>query len=160
MMPRSLPSLVSSVLLAALASMVAFTPACSNDVDPSGFRGARLGMSAPDTRKRFHAPVAGQWAASVATTGEEAMTWTPSDAASSDVSTASFEFHNGMLVAIRAIERASAPEAKASSGHPITATPVTVRRLEPPSASDPEARLTILARDCPTHAAEVAAILK
>ena len=160
--PRPPQLFICSIVLALSTLAATLPPAvgvvgCSRDNDDiSGFRGARLGMSARDTRARFQTPAAGSWAASVATTGEEAITWKASDA-SAEVSQASFEFHNGMMVAIRVTEAASAP---GTSETGVRKSAVSVRQIVKPSGSDPSAHLTILARDCPTHAAEVAAILK
>ena len=124
----------------------------------SVFRGAYLGMTAPELRHRFAPGSDGHWAASTSQVGEEALVWTP-DLAGSQIAHAAFEFHDRILVAVRADLAATAPE---SSEPARTVTPVTVR-VHAPSASpgaDPgQTALTILARDCPTHAPEVARLL-
>ncbi len=109
-------------------------------------------MTAPEVRQRFAAGAPGHWAASTSSVGEEALVWT-AESAAAPVATAAFEFHDRILVAVRAALAASAPEA---SGPPRVVTPVTVRALAP---GDPASSLTILARDCPTHAPEVARLL-
>jgi hypothetical protein len=118
----------------------------------SVFRGAYLGMTAPELRHRFAPGTDGHWAASTSSVGEEALVWT-ADAPGAQIAHAAFEFHDRILVAVRADLAAGAPEA---TEPPRTVTPVTVR-ARGMDAGQPS--LTILARDCPTHAPEVARLL-
>ena len=124
----------------------------------SVFRGAYLGMTAPELRHRFAPGSDGHWAASTSQVGEEALVWT-ADTAASPVAHAAFEFHDRLLVAMRADVADTAPEA---TEPPRTVTPITVRVHGPAAGAgaDPgQTALTILARDCPTHAPEVARLL-
>ncbi len=124
----------------------------------SVFRGAYLGMTAPELRHRFAPGSDGHWAASTSQVGEEALVWT-ADTAGSQITQAAFEFHDRILVAVRADLAATAPE---SSEPPRTVTPITVRvhaSSAGPGADSGQTALTILARDCPTHAPEVARLL-
>ena len=121
---------------------------------PAVFRGAYLGMTAPELRHRFAPGAAGHWAASTSQVGEEALVWT-ADAAGSQIAHVAFEFHDRLLVAVRAELSPAAPEASEPAR---TVTPVTLRVLAAATAASPGA-LTILARDCPTHAPEVARLL-
>lgn len=124
----------------------------------SVFRGAYLGMTAPELRHRFAPGSDGHWAASTSQVGEEALVWT-ADTAGSQIAHAAFEFHDRILVAVRADLAATAPE---SSEPPRTVTPITVRvrgASAAPGADSAQTALTILARDCPTHAPEVARLL-
>ena len=131
------------------------------DVEASRFRGTYLGMTAPEVRQRFAAGAPGHWAASTSQVGEEALLWT-ADGAAAPIAHAAFEFHDRILVAVRAELASDTPEA---SGPPRMVTPVAVRALAddrsdaPTVGRDAPRSLTILARDCPTHASEVARLL-
>ncbi len=112
----------------------------------SSFRGARLGMTARDVRDHYEPERPGRWQ-TVADPGELVLAW----AADQGESRARFEFHAGMLVAVRAIV---GRDDALASGAAIETSPAAVLTRVP---ADPAAdvRVTILARDCPTHAAEV-----
>ncbi len=135
----------------------------SSAAEASRFRGTYLGMTAPEVRQRFASGAPGHWAASTSSVGEEALVWT-AESVTAPVATATFEFHDRILVAVRAALDPSAPE---SSGPPRVVTPVTVRALSSPAATPgstatptaADSSLTILARDCPTHAPEVARLM-
>ena len=65
-----------------------------------------------------------------------------------------FEIHDGMLVAIRLDVPEDRPEARGDRLETTAASVLVRERAEPGRA-----RVSLLARDCPTHAAEVARIL-
>jgi hypothetical protein len=104
------------------------------------FDGARLGMTAAMVRDRFEEGASGAW--EVDPNGS--LAWT-SSAERPKVVQAHFEFHNAQLVAIRA--RGTFPE-----GPRIESSDAVLVARTPGS-------ITILARDCPEHAAEVGALL-
>lgn len=68
----------------------------------AGFEGVRLGMSAADVRSHF--PHAGDWASATSPTGTFSIHWVPSNASdgTTDIVSTTFEFHQSLLVAIRA----------------------------------------------------------
>lgn len=119
------------------------------------FHGARLGMSASSVRSAFPRPL------SVDLSGELALTWSAaSSSASSSVASeplvddalgtvtdVRFEFHLGLLVAVRATGESASTETQ------FSLTDAAFRRV----ADDSQGRATLLwiARDCPTHAEEV-----
>ena len=112
------------------------------------FHGVRLGMSAHDVREAFDR------ALSVDMSDELALVWTRDegqtfhDPALGDVQNARFEFHLGLLVAIRATGQTGRRD-----HHELTLSHAALRRV----ADDTQGRatLTLIARDCPTHAEEV-----
>jgi hypothetical protein len=110
-------------------------------------RGARLGLSLADTRDRFAAPPGGAWSSE--SSPEPVLRWAPG-AQASDLRAATFEFHQGMLVAVRLRLARSAPEASGASLE-ITRASLLARA----TTSDGEVELTLLSRSCPTHADEV-----
>ncbi|MDF2691630.1 MAG: hypothetical protein K0S65_13 [Labilithrix sp.] len=101
----------------------------------------RLGMAPRDVRERFQPGIEGSWQTALGTGDDTVLEWT-SRTASSPVTQARFEFHLGMLVAIRARLAATTPES-------VSATPKTVTIKAP--ASEGGTSVTVLARDCPTH---------
>jgi hypothetical protein len=108
--------------------------------------GVWLGMTPPDVRERFRAPGTGSWRSEMQ--ADPVIIWT---ASSPDPgTTVSFEFHGGVLVAVRAVVPTSDPDAHGPSLDVSTAS-VLVRR----GLTDGRVELTLLARDCPTHAEEV-----
>lgn len=113
-------------------------------------RGVRLGLSAADTRARFVAPGPGTWTSE--SNPEPALRWTSLDR-DAPVREAVFEFHQGMLVAVRLHTAPGAPE---GAGPPMELTPARVLAR---SATDRGTDVTVLSRNCPTHAAEVARLL-
>lgn len=126
------------------------------------FYGARLGQSASDLRRKLVPPVRGTFraAADAPANGDLALEWLPDPAsglsfASTAPRRARFEIHSGLVVAIRATLPPSSPLAE---GPRLSTTPVSVlSRTENP---DHSVSLSILARDCPTHAEEVRALLQ
>lgn len=132
-----LPSTLAALALVALAAT-----GCEREA-VAGIPGARLGMSPRDVRDRFGPGSAGTWQTRAA--GDDTVLEWRADAKTAApvrFERAVFEFHLGMLVAIRAdtTERAS-EEA-------VDVTPKTVTARKPsPNGSE----VVVLARDCPTH---------
>ena len=111
----------------------------------------KLGMAPGDVRERFDPGGPGTWQTSVGkVAGDTAIEWQAKDG-SARVKEARFEFHNGMLVAVRATTNEAPP-----ASEKITKTPATVsaRRAAPSGGTD----VTVLARDCPTHKDEAATL--
>jgi hypothetical protein len=142
--------------LLALALAFAFglgTTACtreeaSNEVVP----GVRLGMSPRDVRDRFDGGGAGAWQTKVGggagASDDTVLEWSASGD-KTRATRARFEFHLGMLVAVRAHLREGVPATRVD----LTPRTVTVRT---PEAGGTD--VTILARDCPTHHDEAEAL--
>jgi|GEM_PF-1242227 len=112
-------------------------------------RGVRIGLSAADTRARFLAPGPGVWASE--SSPEPSLRWSASGA--TDVREAVFEFHQGMLVAVRLKVSPKSPEA---TGPSLEQTPARVISRQ---AEGDAVAVTLLSRSCPAHAAEVAKLL-
>jgi hypothetical protein len=126
--------------------------------DAASLHGARLGQVAGQLRSAFAPPGAGSFRAAPgqAGNGDLALAWEPSPGGDTAIvpRDVRFELHAGLLVAIRAILPARNPHA---SGAPLQVRHASVvARIKNP---DRTVSLTILARDCPTHAAEVRALL-
>jgi hypothetical protein len=128
---------------------------------PSAFHGTRLGMSVTEVRATFVA-ASGAAAAGPAGTFSArpngpsgwALDWRAGSSAGT-VRQATFEFHEGLLVAVRAeIDRAD----ELASTPRTTVTPGTVRRVTP--RGDANFDVLILARSCPEHAEEVRNLLR
>jgi hypothetical protein len=119
--------------------------ACAR-TDPEALPNVRLGMSPRDVRDRFDpggpGKEAGAWQTRVGTGDDTVLEWSARDA-TTKVEQARFEFHLGMLVAVRAKLR------DGSGAERIEATPKTVLVRRP--AGPGETELMLLARDCPTH---------
>ena len=132
-------------LVFALVTALAVAACGTTPADP--IPGVRLGMSPRDVRDRFDPEAAGTWRTNVASgpgaSDDTVLEWTSSAAAEkSKASDARFEFHLGMLVAVRAHLR------EGSSGERIETTPRTVTVRTPQGGGT---EVTLLARDCPTH---------
>jgi hypothetical protein len=116
--------------------------ACGRDGASDAIPGVRLGMSPRDVRDRFDGGGEGAWqtkiGGGVGASDDTVLEWS----AAHDTTHARFEFHLGMLVAVRAHLREGVPSERVD----LTPKTVTVRT---PQAGGTE--LTILARDCPTH---------
>lgn len=136
-------------LLLAIA-LFAASAACTR-LEADAIPNVKLGMAPGDVRDRFEPGGPGTWHSAVGKAADDtALEWKATDG-SAKVKEARFEFHLGMLVAVRATTNEPAP-----SGEKITATPasVTVRRAAPLGGSE----VAVLARDCPTHKDEAAAL--
>jgi hypothetical protein len=122
--------------------------------DAATVRGVRLGMTPREVRERFAAPGAGQWRAG-SEGGEVVLEWSPAGgAAAAEGEVARFEFHSGMLVAVRMVLPASDPDAQGATLGVSSASVMARRGL-----TNGRVEMTLLARDCPTHAAEVRRLL-
>lgn len=130
-------------ILLALA-LALFGAACSRDAEEP-VPHVRLGMAPRDVRARFQPGGEGTWQTAVGTGDDTVLEWTARDPGSS-VKDARFEFHLGMLVAIRA--RTS--DKSRSEAIATTARTVTVRA----PTDEGGTLITVLARDCPTHREE------
>jgi len=154
---RTLRGAVSALLLAILLALAA----CSKDA-PTAFHGVKLGMRPDDVRARYDVP-GGHWKNDGGTGGAGLkLTWQrdgkgTSSAGGGDagLDRAIFEFHNGLLVAVRATFLAPADDAWLAGG-PRSETPSTVIARD---AENQLRQLRWIAKDCPEHEAEVRAIL-
>ena len=129
---------------AALLS-VASTAACRHDAASETIPGVRLGMAPRDVRDRFEGGADGSWQTKVgggAGASDDTVVEWSANGDRGRVSHARFEFHLGMLVAVRAHLREGIGEARIEST-PKTVTVVTLVA----GGTD----VTMLARDCPTH---------
>jgi uncharacterized protein YcfJ len=122
------------------ALLVALLSACGRG-DVEAVPNIKLGMAPRDVRERFASGEQGNWQTSFPERANDdtVLDWSSPTA---HFDRARFEFHLGMLVAIRAHER------DASSAEVISATPKTVTVRAP---SEGGTEITVLARDCPTH---------
>lgn len=135
-------------LVLLLALVLVALGGCAREPATETFPGVRLGMAPRDVRDRFEGSAEGAWQTRVGSgTGasdDTVLEWSATGD-KSRASQARFEFHLGMLVAIRAHLR----EPVSSQRIDLTAKTVTVRT---PAAGGTD--VTILARDCPTHREE------
>ena len=113
--------------------------------------GLRLGVSPSDTRRLFDPGVDGVFRASSFGEGL-ALEWEPSQP-QARVRAARFEFHGGLLVAVRLTLPAGASNEE-ELGVSASASAVLSR-----SRVDGEERWIWIARSCPTHAGEARALL-
>lgn len=146
--PRSKRWAPLAALVGALVLVLAWwlvRPAPGTDL-----RGVRLGLSASDTRTLFQAPGPGSWSSE--SNPEPILRWKAQPGAL--IHEAIFEFHQGMLVAIRLRVDPSSTEAQ---GPPLE---VTQARVVSRGREGEEALVTVLSRTCPTHAPEVARLLR
>lgn len=146
---------ISSVLALALALALAPVLGCARSEGAAAtetFPGVRLGMSPRDVRDRFEEGAAGSWQTKVGggagASDDTVLEWSASGDGSR-ATHARFEFHLGMLVAVRAHLREPIRAEK------VDLTPKTVTvRLPQAGGTD----VTMLARDCPTHHEEAEAL--
>jgi hypothetical protein len=137
--------LAFAVVAAALAGGVVLASSALAPRQPElgRFRGARLGMTASAVRARFETPSLGSWDTKPSTAADDAaLEWH----ASKGPEEARFEFHSGMLVAVRARVGSDDP---AAARAPVEASSMVVRSHG--EADGGVVGVTILARDCPTH---------
>jgi hypothetical protein len=102
----------------------------------------RLGMAPRDVRERFSPGGDGRWQTAMGQGDDTVLEWTSTSGAGA-FTHARFEFHLGMLVAIRA--RATQGGARES----VRATAKTVTAWSAGSSGTYD--VTVLSRDCPTH---------
>lgn len=124
-----------------LALTLLFGGACTRD-EKEAVPNVRLGMAPRDVRERFRPGGEGSWQTALGSGDDTVLEWTARDA-ESPVAEARFEFHLGMLVAIRARLNESV------SREDVSTTPKTVTSRGP--AREGGTSVTVLARDCPTH---------
>ena len=130
--------------------MVAF--GCGQGDGGTSFHGAKLGMAPRDVRDRFDLAPLGAF--KITSPGDELiLDWAPAHAGEGTVESARFEFHAGMLVAVRAKLAQRDPEA---AGVALLATKTAVvARARAEGVS-----YTLIARDCPTHREEEKRLLR
>jgi hypothetical protein len=136
------------VAIALLLTLTLAVAACERDGGGEAVPGVRLGMSPRDVRDRFEKSGKGTWKTNVgggapgaSGSDDTVLEWIASTE-TTPATRARFEFHLGMLVAVRAHVR----EGVARERIELTSKTVTVRS---PEGGGTE--VTILARDCPTH---------
>ncbi len=133
-------------VMIALGVVIARMATRGDGPDLGAFHGARLGMTASAVRERFEEPSVGAWHSLPATgAGDVVLEWR----AARGPSTATFELHNGMLVAVRAVVGPEDAEAKRP---PVEVSRAVARTRE--DSAPGAVTVTVLARDCPTHHAE------
>ncbi|MBX3197687.1 MAG: hypothetical protein KF850_15235 [Labilithrix sp.] len=133
---------VRTLLLGLIVALtLALGAGCSRE-ERETIPNVRLGMAPRDVRGRFQPGADGSWQTALGTGDDTVLEWTSRDGRGS-VTHARFEFHLGMLVAIRARLNESV------SREEVSTTPKTVTVRAP--AREGGATLTVLARDCPTH---------
>lgn len=141
--------LLSSLLLGSLGALAA----CGREPVNEAIPGVRLGMTPRDVRARFESGAGGEGAwqtklgAGAGVSDDTVLEWTASSQ-EGRASSARFEFHLGMLVAVRAHLR----EGLAAERVDLTPKTVTLRSPGAPGAGGTD--VTILSRDCPTHRQE------
>ncbi len=129
--------------LPALVALALALPLAACEREPSEpLPSVRLGMAPRDVRERFQPGGQGTWQTRMGSGDDTFLEWTSSDPAAK-VPSARFEFHLGMLVAVRA--RLADP----ASGEHIEKTARTVTWRKP--APEGGTSVVVLARDCPTH---------
>lgn len=134
--PTTLPAVRIVAYLVVLFAFAFASIASGCAREPEGLPNVKLGMSPRDVRERFTPGGEGRWSTSVGKDDDTILDWSAASGAAT-LEHASFEFHNGMLVALRATMRSS-------QSRSIQTTPRTVLLRD-------GATLTLLARDCPTH---------
>jgi hypothetical protein len=152
MLVRLVPSLRRLAAVALVFALAFALVACGKNAPAGQFYGVRHGMSARDTRAAFTPPATGNWSI---TQGElTLLDWTgTTPMPPSSVASVRFEFHNGMLVAVRATLSERDPHAAGPLVEDAGAI-VTLRERE-----GDRVRYVSIARDCPAHKDEVAKIL-
>jgi hypothetical protein len=154
----------AAVVATASLGVVALAACASCHADPASetLPGVRLGMAPRDVRDRFDGGGDGAWqtligsgspggGGGVGASDDTVVEWTASND-HTRVSHARFEFHLGMLVAVRAHLRQPAVK-----NEPRTEiTPKTVTVLVPAAGGTD---VTMLARDCPTHREEAESLV-
>lgn len=141
--------------IALTLALPAASAGCSRADAAEALPAIKLGMSPRDVRARFEPSTQGSWTTKIGSSpGDDTiLEWVAADTTSARITTAKFEFHLGMLVAIRAHLR----EPVAAEAIALTAKTVTSRA---PAGSNAGAGsdLVVLARDCPTHRDEAEAV--
>ncbi len=142
-MPRPSAFVLAACQVALLGAVACESPPTTD------FHGVKLGMTAGDVRERFRGPT-GSWKV---TTGEEMLLdYSPETGGAPKIR---FEFHAGMLVAVRAKLDPHDPSAAPSARREVTPGAVLTREADGPNVS-----LIWLSRDCPTHKEEAARLVR
>lgn len=148
--------LSARLLLAAPIAALAFAPACrpssADEVVTRDLHGVRLGMGPRDVRARFDVGDRGRWSTSPGSS--LALEYDSAGDGASSVRDARFEFHGGMLVAVRA---KLAPSDAAARGAPFEIGPATV--VSRTTGEGGAVTLFMASRECPDHRDEVASIV-
>ncbi|MFO0666162.1 MAG: hypothetical protein U0174_19570 [Polyangiaceae bacterium] len=143
-------SIAAALLFASLAL------ACAKGV-PAEFHGVKLGMQPGDVRARFDLP-SGHWKNDGGTStvggGALKLTW-KRDAGGDGPEEAVFEFHNGLLVAIRARYAVGTHDAFAMGTSRLETSSTVLARDDEGGKKN----VRWIAKDCPDHEAEVRSIL-
>lgn len=149
-------ALVLVVTLVLAVAAFCNTAACGRDPGPDPVPGVRLGMTPRDVRDHFEGGGQGAWQTrfdrgGAGASDDTVVEWTATDE-KAPTRHARFEFHLGMLVAIRAQQR------DPIAAERIDVTPKTVTRRVPGASGNPGTDVTVLSRDCPTHHEEAEAL--
>jgi len=143
---------VISFRFARLGALFALMAACGQSEGGTSFHGAKLGMAPRDVRDRFDLAPLGAF--KVTSPGDELiLDWAPSHAGEGTVDSARFEFHAGMLVAVRANLASRDPDA---AGPSLVTTKNALVARKTAQGVD----YTLMARDCPTHREEEKRLLQ
>lgn len=138
-------------LVVVMAGVSSSAVACGREPASEVIPGVRLGMTPRDVRDRFQGGGEGSWQTRVGggagASDDTVLEWNAAEE-TSRATTARFEFHLGMLVAIRAHLR----EQVSAERIDLSPKTVTLRAPGPPGAGGSD--VTVLARDCPTHREE------
>lgn len=134
--------LVATIAVSASALVSCKQPVGDPDEAFSPYR-IHLGMTPADVRATFAHPTAASSQWRIESTPETMLEW------SSAGRSMRFEFHRAQLMAVRAVLPMSDPSTHGAALDVSTAT--VLRRT---MREDGRVELTLLARDCPTHAAE------
>lgn len=135
--------------LMALGSLVWNLASSTESAIPT-IDGVRLGMTPEQVRRRFAGGSSASWRTEI-DGGDLRLIRASGGELDRE---ARFEFHNGMLVAIRLDLREDAPLA---AGEPLRVSVGSVMTRAREEMG--RVKLTVLSRDCPTHADEVSTIL-
>ncbi|MEM7447786.1 MAG: hypothetical protein AAF355_06050 [Myxococcota bacterium] len=133
-----------------------------SDAELRGLLGVRLGMTPLEVRQNFHQSSSGSSVASSTEQGQLVVDWEANAEAAWHSSPnlespirVTFEFHNAILVAIRA-DFVAPSDAKSSIDTKLSVSPSAVRSI---ISEKGRSKVVLIARDCPTHADEVQYIL-
>lgn len=127
-----------------------FVLACQSAASIDEVHGVRLGMTPAEVRERF--ALEGAFVVTPEGEGELRLDWQAASA-SAPVDKARFEFHEGLLVAIRATHGIDS----SVSVQRLEVSPWAVRVTRADTQNHMET--TLLARGCPTHESEVQELL-
>lgn len=141
-------SVLGAVFALVFSLTLVFAGGCTRDEPKEALPNVRLGMAPRDVRERFQPGGEGSWQTALGAGDDTVLEWTSHDA-KSPLAQARFEFHLGMLVAIRARTK------ETLLAENVSLTPKTVTVRSP--VREGGTSITVLARDCPTHKDEAEA---